>query len=75
MKVSLLIDGAFLKRIDHAADHVGETRSGFIAGAALQRIRATFVGQVSDADVARVLGKVDLSKPNLAELVKEAIER
>ena len=67
IRVSLSIDQALLKRIDRVAERVGETRSGFIAGAALQRIRAETKGALADADI-RTLRSI-----SLAEVVQEAL--
>jgi predicted RNase H-like HicB family nuclease/uncharacterized protein (DUF1778 family) len=67
IRVSLSIDQALLKRIDRAAERVGETRSGFIAGAALQRIRAETKSALADADI-RTLRSI-----SLAEVVQEAL--
>lgn len=68
VKVSLSIDQALLKRIDQVAERVGETRSGFIAGAALQRIRAETKGVIAAADIQT------LRSISLADVVKEALE-
>jgi predicted RNase H-like HicB family nuclease len=68
VKVSLSIDQALLKRIDQVAERVGETRSGFIASAALQRIRAERKGALVDSDL-RTLRSI-----SLADVVKEALE-
>jgi predicted RNase H-like HicB family nuclease len=67
IRVSLSIDQALLKRIDRVAERVGETRSGFIAGAALQRIRAETKSALADADI-RTLRSI-----SLAEVVQEAL--
>jgi predicted RNase H-like HicB family nuclease len=39
VKVSLSIDEALLARLDKAAEGVGETRSGYVAGSVLRRMR------------------------------------
>lgn len=68
IKVSISIDQALLKRIDQVAERVGESRSGFIAGAALQRIRAEKKSALTVSDV-RALQNV-----SLADIVKQALE-
>lgn len=70
VKINMSIDEAALARIDRAAAEVGETRSGFLVSAALQRIRASSQREVRPDDVTRILEKVDWSKVSLREAVE-----
>lgn len=44
VKVTISIDEAVLKRVDQAATQVGESRSGYFASAAVQRMRGSATG-------------------------------
>lgn len=70
VKVSMTIDEALLARADKAAEHVGETRSGFFAAAAQQRIRALAADEVTVERIERALRGVDLVKLVTAEIRK-----
>jgi predicted RNase H-like HicB family nuclease len=70
VKVSISMDEALLKRIDRAAESVGLTRSGYIASAAENRIRAAARNLPSGIhEVTRKTGARDLA----ADLSQRAI--
>ena len=75
VKISLSIDAALLKRIDAAAGEAGETRSGFLAGAALHGVRTLHSRQVSDDDLRRAVESIDFSKVDLRSAIEQSMKK
>lgn len=75
IKISMTIDEALLKRVDQAATSLGETRSGFMSTACVDRLKSMLPRPVTEDDVRRYLDTVDWSKIDLSSTIRDALRK